>query len=119
VEIQARFFVQQHSNALAVRHIIPRDPSSVELSWTFYGYEDDDTAMRRLRLEHSNLAGPVGYVSMDDSEVLARLQDTVSSYPEAIGVFEMGGRETAPQKTMLTELGIRAFYGFYRQAMAL
>ncbi len=112
-------FLQQHANALALRHIIPRGPTSVELSWTFYGYEDDDAAMRRLRLKHSNLTGPAGYVSMDDSEVLAQLQDTVSSYPEAIGVFEMGGRETAPQETMLTELGIRAFYGFYRHTMGL
>jgi anthranilate 1,2-dioxygenase large subunit len=56
---------------------------------------------------------------MDDSEVLALLQDTVSSYPEAVGLFEMGGRGTEPQETMLTELGIRAFYGFYRQAMGL
>jgi anthranilate 1,2-dioxygenase large subunit len=112
-------FLQQHANALAIRHIIPRDPTSVELSWTFYGYEDDDESMRRLRLKHANLTGPAGYVSMDDSEVLALLQDTVSSYPEAVGVFEMGGRETEPQETMLTELGIRAFYGFYRQAMGL
>ncbi len=112
-------FLQQHANALGLRHIIPRDPTSVELSWTFYGYEDDDEAMRRLRLKHSNLTGPAGYVSMDDSEVLAQLQDTVSSYTEAVGVFEMGGRETEPQETMLTELGIRAFYKFYRQVMGL
>jgi anthranilate 1,2-dioxygenase large subunit len=112
-------FLQQRANALGLRHIIPRDPTSVELSWTFYGYEDDDDAMRRLRLKHSNLTGPAGYVSMDDSEVLAQLQDTVSSYTEAVGVFEMGGRETEPQETMLTELGIRAFYKFYRQVMEL
>jgi anthranilate 1,2-dioxygenase large subunit len=112
-------FLQQHANALALRNIIPRGPTSVELSWTFYGYEDDDEEMRRKRLKHGNLTGPSGYVSMDDSEVLAQLQAAVTGYPEAVGVFEMGGRGTDPQETMITELGIRAFYRFYREQLGL
>ena len=43
-------FFQQHCNSLAVRHIIPKDATSTELSWTFFGYEDDDEAMRTRRL---------------------------------------------------------------------
>jgi hypothetical protein len=34
-----------------------------------------------------------------------------------LSVVEMGGRGTESDSTMLPELGIRAFYDFYRTAM--
>lgn len=112
-------FLQQHANALAIRHIIPQSPTSVELSWTYYGYADDDAEMRRLRLKHANLTGPAGYVSMDDSEVLGMVQGAVGGYRDAVGVIEMGGTGVEPQDTILTELTLRAFYKFYREQMGL
>jgi anthranilate 1,2-dioxygenase large subunit len=54
---------------------------------------------------------------MDDSEVLAQVQEAVADYPQSIGVVEMGGHGTESDSTMLTELGIRAFYQFYRAAL--
>ena len=106
-------FVQQHANILAIRSIIPTGLESVEVDWTYYGYADDSEEIRRVRLKQANLLGPSGFVSMDDSELLKQMQNQVRAAPEAIGVVEMGGRDTAPQMTMATELGIRAFYKFY------
>jgi anthranilate 1,2-dioxygenase large subunit len=112
-------FFQQHGNSLAVRHIIPKDVVSTELSWTFFGYADDDDAMCHRRLKQSNLLGPAGYVAVDDSEIVAQVQPTVAISPDSTQVFEMGGREVSPEPTMVTETLIRGFYQFYRQQMGL
>jgi len=111
----AQFGIQ--ANSLKTRHVIPRSPTSHELVFTYYGYEDDDEDMTRLRLKHANLLGPAGFVSMDDSEMLTQCQIGVSGYPQARGVVEMGGRDTEPADYMVTEVLIRAFYQYYRQAM--
>ena len=37
--------VQQQSNTLAMRQIVPRGPDAFDLHWTFFGYADDDEAM--------------------------------------------------------------------------
>ncbi len=112
-------FVQQHANILAFRSIIPKSVNEVEVSWTYIGYADDNEDMQRIRLKQANLLGPSGFVSMDDSELLKQMNNQVSGYPESIGIVEMGGRDTQPQVTMATEVGIRAFYSYYRQAMGL
>ena len=117
LQIFPSIFFQQHANSLAMRQIIPRSATSVEIVWTHYGYEDDDEQLRRLRLKQANMVGPSGFVSMDDSEVLTQVQRMISRYPESIGMLDMGGRDILPQDTMATDVGIRAFYHFYRNAM--
>ncbi len=113
-------FVQQHGNILALRHILPKGPQETELSWTYFGYADDDAAMQRRRLAQGNLVGPSGYVSLDDSEVLAQMQPVVANYPESVQVVEMGGRDhIGASETAITENLIRAFYAFYREEMGL
>lgn len=112
-------FFQQHGNSLAVRQIVPKGCAETELSWTHYGFEDDDETMQARRLKQANLVGPAGYVGIDDSEVLAQLQPGAESVPEALQVVEMGGRGTDRQETMVTETLIRAFYAFYRERMGL
>ena len=44
------FIVQQQSNTLAVRQIVPRGTGAHDLHWTFFGYEDDDEEMTLRRL---------------------------------------------------------------------
>lgn len=112
-------FVQQHANILAMRSIIPKGVQEVEVSWTYFGYADDDEQLQNLRLKQANLLGPSGFVSMDDSELLKQMQTQVAGYSDTIGVVEMGGRDTQPQITMATEVGIRAFYDYYRKEMDL
>ncbi|MDY0271412.1 MAG: aromatic ring-hydroxylating dioxygenase subunit alpha [Advenella sp.] len=113
----AQFGIQ--ANSLKTRHVIPRGPDAHELVFTYYGYEDDDEDMTRLRLKHANLLGPAGFVSMDDSEMLKQVQTGIAGYPESVSVVEMGGRDTEPADYMVSEVLIRAFYQYYREAMGL
>jgi salicylate 5-hydroxylase large subunit len=109
--------VQQQSNTLAMRHIVPLGPDAFRLDWTFFGYEDDDEVMVRRRLRQANLMGPAGYVSCDDSEVMKMSQEGIREAPEAAGIMEMGGRESRDEDHMVTEAAIRAFYDYYRDVM--
>jgi salicylate 5-hydroxylase large subunit len=109
--------LQQQSNTLAMRQIIPRGPEQFELAWTFFGYADDSEEMHLRRLRQANLMGPAGLVSADDSEVMKLSQDGMSPYPEASSVVEMGGRGVAETDHMVTEAAIRAFYDYYCRVM--
>ncbi len=120
LEVFPSMVLQQHVNTLAVRHIIPKSPTSTELSWIYFGYQDDDETLRRLRLKQGNLTGPAGYVSLDDSEVLKQMQPVVQNYPDSVQVVEMHGRDhIGISETSVSESMIRAFYTFYRREMGL
>jgi anthranilate 1,2-dioxygenase large subunit len=120
LEVFPSMVLQQHVNTLAVRHIIPKSTTSTELSWIYFGYEDDDETMRRLRLKHGNLTGPAGYVSLDDSEVLKQMQPVVENYADSSQVVEMHGKDhVGVSETSVSESMIRAFYTFYRREMGL
>jgi anthranilate 1,2-dioxygenase large subunit len=111
--------MHQQANTLGMRHIIPKGVGAFELSWTYYGYEDDDEVMTRLRVRHANLYGPAGYVAMEDGEVLSESQLGTHGYEHRSGVVEMGGKDVVKQDHMVTEVLIRAFYKYYREAMGL
>ena len=111
--------VQQQSNTLAMRQLIPNGPNSFDLHWTFFGYEDDDEEMTKIRLRQANLMGASGFVSGDDSEVMKLSQDGLRSYSDAKGLFEMGGREVQDEEHMVTETAIRGFYQYYRRVMEI
>lgn len=111
--------MHQQANTLGMRHVIPKGPDAFELSWTYYGFADESPELTRLRLRHANLYGPAGLVAMEDGEVLAESQLGATEYPHRTAVLEMGGREVEPQDHMVTEVLIRAFYKYYREAMGL
>jgi salicylate 5-hydroxylase large subunit len=111
--------IQQQSNTLAVRQVVPRGVGAHELHWTFFGYEDDDDEMTLRRLRQANLMGPAGYVSLDDGEVLGLAQAGISSAPSERSVLAMGGDSTTDADHVVTEAAIRAFYRYYRDALAL
>ena len=111
--------VQQQSNTLAMRQMVPRGPAAHDLHWTFFGYADDTEEMTQIRLRQANLMGPAGFVSIDDGEVMRLSQDGVSVDLDRAGVAEMGGRDTDDADHMLTEGAIRAFYEHYRKVMGL
>lgn len=117
--IWPNLIVQQQSNTIAMRQIQPRGPHAFELSWTFFGYADDDDAMRLRRLRQANLMSGSGLVSGDDSEVIKLAQDGLKPYPDRAAVLEMGGRDTLDEEHMVTETAIRAFYKYYREVMEL
>ncbi len=111
--------LQQQSNTLAARQIVPRGPQEFDLHWTFFGYADDDAQMTERRLRQANLMGPGGLVSIDDGEIIARAQDGFRQAAEAAGVNEMGGRDHADADHMVTDVALRAFYRGYRKVMDL
>lgn len=118
LQVFPSIFVQQHGNILALRHILPKNAGGTELAWTYFGYADDTEEMKQLRLKQGNLVGPAGYVSLEDSEVLAQVQRTVSRAPDSVQVIEMGGRDNfEPSETAITETLIRSFWKFYRSEM--
>lgn len=109
--------VQQQSNTLAMRHLVPRGPEAHDLLWTFFGYADDPPEMTERRLRQANLMGPAGYVSIDDSEVMMISQQGLGAYPEASAAIAMGGHGTADADHTITEVALRAFYAHYRKVM--
>ena len=111
--------LHQQANTLGMRQIIPKGVDGFELAWTYYGYADEDAEMTRLRLRHTNLYGPSGFVAMEDGEVLVESQQGVGGYGHRAAVIEMGGRDVEPQDHMVTEVLLRAFYKYYREAMGI
>lgn len=109
---------QQFFSSLTIRNMIPKSATSHELSWLFFGYEDDDEEMVRARMRHSNLVGPSGFISAEDTEVIAQLQPQVDEW-DTRQVIEMGGTGTDAAHTMISESPLRAFYEFYRREMKL
>ena len=87
--------VQQQSNTLAMRQIVPLDARSFDLAWTFFGYADDTPEMRQRRLRQANLMGPAGLVSLDDSEAMMLSQAGIDGNDDETCVVEMGGRGVA------------------------
>jgi len=110
--------VQQQSNTLALRQIQPRCAGAFELHWTFFGYADDEAAMRERRLRQANLMSVAGLVSADDSEVIKLAQDGLAG-DRGSAVLLMGGRDTEDTEHMVTEVALRAFYRHYRRVMDL
>jgi salicylate 5-hydroxylase large subunit len=118
--IWPNLIVQQQSNTLAMRQLVTRGPNAFELAWTFFGYATDDAAMTARRLRQSNLMGPSGYVSIDDSEMMAFAQLGIGAAPEAKGAVMLDGPGWhEEQHHGVTESIIRAFYDHYRKVMEL
>lgn len=112
--------VQQILNALAVRQIIPRGVDRTELVWTVLGFEDDDDAMRELRLKVNNLVGPAGFISMEDGCVGGFVQRAAKADPDAMTVMPMGGRDVQPSEgSRVTEAAVRGFWQGWRTCMNL
>jgi salicylate 5-hydroxylase large subunit len=117
--IWPNLIVQQQSNTLATRQLIPRGPQLFDLVWTFFGYADDSEEMTQRRLRQANLMGPAGLVSIDDSEMMELSQRGVAHAPDAAAVIELGGRGCEDAPHMITETAIRAFYRYYREVMEI
>jgi salicylate 5-hydroxylase large subunit len=111
--------VQQQSNTLATRQLVPRSAELFDLIWTFFGYADDDDEMTARRLRQANLMGPAGLVSLDDSEMMEFSQRGVAEYPDGASVLELGGHDVGDAPHMITETAIRGFYRYYREVMDL
>lgn len=111
--------LQQLYNSLAVRQTVPRGVDGMDLHWIFVGYADDTPEVRKMRLKQMNLAGPAGYVSMEDGVIGNFVQRGAAAASEEIAIVEMGGYESVSQNTRATEASVRGFWKNYRRLMEL
>lgn len=108
------FVLQQIQNAVAIRQILPCGVDSTELVWTYLGFEDDSEEMTERRLKQANLAGPAGYISMEDGAVGAFVQRAIKGIDEDDSVILMGGERAESQPFRATETSVRGFWKKYR-----
>ncbi len=109
--------IQQIRNSIAIRQVLPRGIGETELNWTYIGFEGDDEAMTRRRLKQANLAGPAGYISMEDGVVGDYIQRAIRGVDEDSGVVAMGGATVESQDFRATETSVRGFWKKYRSLM--
>jgi anthranilate 1,2-dioxygenase large subunit len=110
--------IQQIHNTLVARQLLPKGPDAFELVFHFFGYEDDDSEMRRLRIKQANLVGPAGYISMEDTEATELVQQGVAGDPGRTSVIDMARDAPEQSDTLITEKLIRAFWAGYEKLMA-
>jgi phenylpropionate dioxygenase-like ring-hydroxylating dioxygenase large terminal subunit len=113
------FILQQIHNALAVRQIVPRGVDSMDLHWTYLGFADDTPELRGMRLKQGNLAGPAGFVSMEDGAVGGFVQRGIAAADQETSVVEMGGSSAEGTETRATEASVRGFWKAWRAQMEL
>jgi anthranilate 1,2-dioxygenase large subunit/terephthalate 1,2-dioxygenase oxygenase component alpha subunit len=111
--------VQQIQNALAIRQILPKGLGQTALNWIVIGFADDTPEMRTRRHRQNNLAGPAGYVSMEDGCVGGFVQRGIAAAADERAVLEMGGAGTTGEGTRATEASVRGFWKCYRTHMGL
>jgi anthranilate 1,2-dioxygenase large subunit len=109
--------VQQIHNSLVARQLLPKGPDAFELVFHFFGYQDDDADLRRLRIKQANLVGPAGYISMEDTEATELVQRGVAADGAETSVIEMARDAPAQTDTLITEQLIRDFWSGYRTLM--
>jgi anthranilate 1,2-dioxygenase large subunit len=110
--------VQQIHNTLVARQLLPKGPNNFELVFHFFGYEDDDAEMRKLRIKQANLVGPAGYISMEDTEATELVQQGVARDAGLSSVIDMARDAPDQSDTLITETLIRSFWTGYQSLMA-
>jgi salicylate 5-hydroxylase large subunit len=111
--------LQQQINSLTTRQIVPTGPGGFDFHWTHWCYADDTPEMRLRRTRQANLFGPAGFVSADDGEIIEMSQQGFIHAPDENALVTMGGREIESVDHMVTEVGIRGMYRYWREVMGL
>ena len=110
--------IQQIHNTLVARQLLPKGPNNFELVFHFFGYEDDDAELRKLRIKQANLVGPAGYISMEDTEATELVQQGVVRDATTSSVIDMARDAPGQSDTLITESLIRSFWAGYQALMA-
>jgi hypothetical protein len=88
-----------------------------DLNWIYLGYADDTPETCRRRLTQLTLAGPAGFVSMEDGCIGNFVERGSAASPSGVSLLEMGGAGTESQATRATETAIRGFWKMWREMM--
>ncbi len=111
--------LQQTQNSIAVRQIVPRATDKTDLNWTYLGFADDTPEQRMIRLKQSNLAGPAGFISMEDGCIGGFVQRGTAGAAAQQSVLEMGGADAQSSESRVTESSVRGFWKLYRHLMEM
>lgn len=111
------FAMQRTYNVLNIRQFVPRGVDKTDLHWIYLGYADDPPDLRRRRLRQLNLAGPAGFVSMEDGCIGNFVERGAAAAPHGESLLEMGGMGSESQETRATETSIRGFWRMWRAIM--
>jgi phenylpropionate dioxygenase-like ring-hydroxylating dioxygenase large terminal subunit len=111
------FAMQRTYNIMAIRQFVPRGVDKTDLNWIYLGYADDTPRLRLRRLKQLNLAGPAGFVSMEDGCIGNFVERGAAAAPGGVSLLEMGGAGTESQDTRATETAIRGFWKMWRGIM--
>ena len=79
------FVLHQIANSLATRQLLPKGPGQCDLVWTYFGFDDDDAELSRMRLVQANLVGSAGLVSVEDAAVCEMIQRAMGDGATEIG----------------------------------
>ena len=119
ISVFPTFVMQRTQNVIAVRHFLPRGLDKTDLHWIFLGYADDTPELRTRRPRQMNLAGPAGYVSLEDGCIGGFVERGAAAALHRTSIMEMGGTDTKSQDTRATEAAIRGFWRFWRGLMGV
>jgi anthranilate 1,2-dioxygenase large subunit len=109
---------QQIANSLCTRQIRTYGVDEMELYWTYFGYADDDATMTAHRLRQSNLAGPGGYISMEDGEAVEIVHRATRRERDKHARVEIGGKgPIGDSPNLVSEVPVRGFYSYYHELM--
>ena len=117
------FSVQQVSNVVTVRLLLPKGPDRSVLIWWILGAVEDTAEQRAMRLRQSNLIGPGGYIAMEDGAVVGWVRRGVAGAEDRNSVLAMGGRGVERESdSRCNELSVRGFWqgwhGLMRESAA-
>ena len=105
------FSVQQLSNVITVRLIVPSGPQESLLTWWVLGAVEDTPEQRAMRLRQSNLVGPGGYIAMEDGAVVGWVRRGIVGAGDRHSVLAMGGRDVERgSDSRCNELSVRGFW---------
>ena len=105
------FSIQQLSNVITLRLIVPKGPLRSELTWWVLGAVEDTSEQRAMRIRQSNLVGPGGYIAMEDGAVVGWVRRGITGAEGEKSVLAMGGRDVERiSESRCNELAVRGFW---------
>ncbi len=105
------FSIQQLSNVITLRLIVPKGPLKSELTWWVLGAVEDTSEQRAMRIRQSNLVGPGGYIAMEDGAVVGWVRRGITGAEGKKSVLAMGGRDVERiSESRCNELAVRGFW---------
>ena len=105
------FSIQQLSNVITLRLIVPKGPHKSDLTWWVLGAVEDTPEQRAVRIRQSNLVGPGGYIAMEDGAVVGWVRRGVTGAEDKKSVLAMGGRDVERiSESRCNELAVRGFW---------